>query len=53
MNPLRRLFGPRGRKAPPHVKTPVKITVTARKVRADGTLGEPVEVKHIRVEEVT
>jgi hypothetical protein len=31
------------------VKAPVKVVVTARKIRADGTLGEDIPVKNVRV----
>jgi hypothetical protein len=33
----------------PALKSPVKVSVTARRVMADGTLGERIEVKNITV----
>lgn len=34
------------------VKAPVKVTVTARKVLADGTLGEEIELKNLHIEQI-
>ena len=35
-----------------NIPTKVRVSVTARKVHVDGSLGEEIEVKNIRVEEV-
>jgi hypothetical protein len=43
----------RKRPSSPQMKAPVKVTVTARKVLADGTLGESIEVKNVRLEKVS
>jgi hypothetical protein len=49
LNWIKRLLRRGESPASPEIKAPVKVTVTARRVRADGSLGEEIAVKNVEV----